>query len=310
MLGSANSSLLIELRGVILKKLGRIISDIVLSILVVIALIIVIPNIFGVRTLAVLSGSMSPSIPTGSMVFVQPVNTSTISIGDTISYTMNERGTIITHRVYDIPEEGSLRFIVKGDAVENPDAKPVPADNVVGVVKFHIPVLGFMLGFVINTYGKIIVGTVVIALILLVLLLNRGKPGEKEEKPVRSPRGAKPVRGQNVYTRQQREYQGAQNYYPQQNNDYYDDGQAAYETGYVEYEEYDNYDNYEYSSGYNDNYTYDNSNGYDNYEDYTDYAEPVLQQAEEVRQGHNSEEDAKPATQGAYTRKSRYVPRH
>lgn len=157
------------------------IGDVILILLVIIALIIVIPNIFGIKTLTVLSGSMNPNIPTGSIVFVVPTDAEDIRVGDAISYVFNEAGEVVTHRVIGISEEDTLYFAVKGDANPNPDANPVMAGNVLGVVRFHIPLLGYALGITLTTNGRIIVGTVIIALILLLTLTGKGRSKKKED---------------------------------------------------------------------------------------------------------------------------------
>lgn len=163
----------------VMKVVGMVV-DILLAVLVITAMAIVVPYLFGVRTLAVLSGSMEPNYPVGSMVYAVPTAPENIEPGDPISFVLNDRGTVVTHRVVQANREAES-FIVRGDANNTDDPKPVIYENVIGVVRFHIPFLGYILSFVLTTSGKIITGTVIVSLILLTLLLG-GKEKEPEER--------------------------------------------------------------------------------------------------------------------------------
>lgn len=81
------------------------------------------PRVLGYRTLCVLSGSMSPGMPTGSMVIVQPVPSEALRVGDVITFQPPEpHGMVITHRVVEIVEAGSEPVVrTKGDANEVAD---------------------------------------------------------------------------------------------------------------------------------------------------------------------------------------------
>lgn len=164
-----------------MRKTGRIITNLILIILTTAALAIVLPNIFGIKTMAVLSGSMEPAYPTGSMVYAQPVSMEDIQKGDVISFALNSRGTVATHRVVEVDKENKL-FTVKGDANQANDANPVSYENVIGVVKFSVPMMGYILGFVITTSGKIIAGTVIIAAVILILLFSKSEEQEEKKK--------------------------------------------------------------------------------------------------------------------------------
>ena len=163
-----------EARLKALKKVTAITIDVLLAIAVLTALVIVLPNLFGVRTLAVLTGSMHPNYPVGSMVFVAPEAPENINPGDPISFVLDRSGNIVTHRVVEADRE-ARSFITRGDANDVNDGAPVLYDNVLGVVRFHIPMLGYILGFVLTTSGKIIAATVIISLIILTMLFSSDK---------------------------------------------------------------------------------------------------------------------------------------
>lgn len=107
-------------------------------------------KLFSIRSYVVLSGSMEPEIPTGSVVYTRPA--SHYSIGDVISFT-NQSGQTVTHRII---ADGKTFFKVAGDANSSPDANPVPANRVLGRVVFHLPHLGFLAAYLRTPLGFIL----------------------------------------------------------------------------------------------------------------------------------------------------------
>ena len=98
----------------------------------------------GVRPLIVYSGSMSPAIPTGSIVLVKPVEAGALDVGDVISVRTQRGGHLVTHRIQAKQlVDGSLVFQTKGDANKFPDPQPFIVENAAGKVIFHIPLLGY-----------------------------------------------------------------------------------------------------------------------------------------------------------------------
>ena len=113
------------------------------------------PSIFGLQWYEVLSGSMEPGIHTGSVIFDKPhVNTGNLKVGDVITFKAPDqeygpKEMIITHRIRQITKQnGQLMFQTKGDANDTPDAKLVPATNVIAQYdNITIPYLGYYLNF-------------------------------------------------------------------------------------------------------------------------------------------------------------------
>ncbi len=85
---------------------------------------------------AVQTGSMSPTIPTRSLVVVdrgEPV------LGEVITYWHD--GALVTHRFVAVTTNGSL--VTRGDANDTADAWPVHPEDVVGTVVAHAPEVGY-----------------------------------------------------------------------------------------------------------------------------------------------------------------------
>lgn len=100
------------------------------------------PLLFNFKSFIVLTGSMQPLIPAGSIVYTQKVNN--LSIGDIISY--EKVGVTITHRIFDIKRDNSkIVYLTKGDANNTLDSESITADKVIGKAQFHFPYVGKLL---------------------------------------------------------------------------------------------------------------------------------------------------------------------
>lgn len=98
----------------------------------------------GIQSFVVLTGSMEPAFPVGSIIYVQPQIA--YAAGDIIAF-KNEAGQTITHRIADIQFAEGTEYITKGDANNTQDTAPVPSDKVVGKAYFHIPYVGYFINY-------------------------------------------------------------------------------------------------------------------------------------------------------------------
>lgn len=130
----------------------------VLIVVIVLLLINAFPSAVGADySYIVQSGSMEPAIPTGSIVFVKDVPAESIEEGDVITYADSRGVAPTTHRVIQKFQAGdSVRFQTKGDANENPDPEPVYRDEIVGVVIFSVPYIGYVSAFASTRAGWIV----------------------------------------------------------------------------------------------------------------------------------------------------------
>lgn len=90
-------------------------------------------DLIGIEYKEILSGSMSPVINVGDIVFIKDVSMDDIEINDVIAYDLGE--SVIVHRVVERTEDG---LITKGDAVSQKDANVVKEENINGKVLFHL----------------------------------------------------------------------------------------------------------------------------------------------------------------------------
>ena len=135
---------------------------------------------FGVKALNVMSGSMEPGIPTGSMIFTTKIDAKDIKLGDVITTQRTQGEGLITHRVLDIsPVDGSpnaFEMRMQGDANATEDPQPyviTEADKYF----FHLPFVG-LVSSLLKTSTGLYVGVAVVALLLFIFIV----PGKRREE--------------------------------------------------------------------------------------------------------------------------------
>lgn len=89
----------------------------------------------------VVTGSMEPAIPVGSLLISQDMDIDQIQVGDVVNYRSREPGMfgiIITHRVIAIHRnaEGQIYLETKGDANQYPDGHLVDENYLIGKTVF------------------------------------------------------------------------------------------------------------------------------------------------------------------------------
>lgn len=107
-----------------------------------------------IQPLVIISGSMEPGLPVGSVVYSQEVDASTLEVGDVVTTDrFNGPGTV-THRVVDIEagEEGTTVLTLKGDDNDGIDRETYEVTEV-GIMRFSIPYVGLPQLWVQNALG-------------------------------------------------------------------------------------------------------------------------------------------------------------
>lgn len=108
------------------------------------ALPLTVPKWFGYNIYNVLTSSMEPDLPMGSVVYVKECDPASLQQGEIITFRLSRAtGLVETHRV--IKNDTKMQKITtKGDANAQPDITPVQYNRVVGKVVFKIPFLGIV----------------------------------------------------------------------------------------------------------------------------------------------------------------------
>lgn len=151
------------------RRVTRTAATILAVLVVAVFFVQAVPSVIGAdASYVVLSGSMEPEISAGDAVIVKSVDPADITSGSVITFVRSEESTPVTHRVVEVIDSGDSRaFRTKGDANDDPDPSPVPAENVTGEVWFVLPYVGHVVMFANTRIGMaVLVGVPVVAFIL------------------------------------------------------------------------------------------------------------------------------------------------
>ena len=111
-----------------LKTALKITSNTLLALVIILAILLVGVRIFGIDILTVLSPSMEPKYPTGSLIYLVDVDPAKLEVEDVITYRISDK-TTATHRIKEIiPDEDDpsiVRFRTKGDNNDDYDGSLV-----------------------------------------------------------------------------------------------------------------------------------------------------------------------------------------
>lgn len=158
---------------------------------------IVLPRAVHGEAMTVLTGSMEPSIPTGSLALVRPVDPRTVQSGDVITYQVRAGEDVyVTHRVVSVDEEGGQTlFTLQGDANDVAD-EPILGDRIRGEVWFHVPHLGAVRDALHGRGGVTLVGTLLLGWFAWAQLsagLRERSAGRRSPAPSSTTRTDRPV---------------------------------------------------------------------------------------------------------------------
>jgi len=148
------------------------------------ALIIIIGGIFvilyfcGIVPYIVLSGSMEPSIETGSLCFVNiHSDFSQLKEKEVIAFRLNN-GTLVTHRIVEVHDS---YVKTKGDNNKNIDGTDITPNNYVGKNIFWIPKVGYVVKGFQSFRGKIVLASCIILLFISGMLFGEDKKNKRKE---------------------------------------------------------------------------------------------------------------------------------
>ncbi|MCR0335916.1 signal peptidase I [[Clostridium] innocuum] len=149
-------------------KLMSIAGTICVVLVILAAFPFTLPRIFGIEIYGILTGSMDPACPTGSLVYVKSVNPESLQEKDIVTF--QKGNLVITHRVVknDVQKE---ELITKGDANNANDIQPVAYKQIKGKVALTVPLLGY-LALRLNSAAGISVCVIILALGLMLWVLG------------------------------------------------------------------------------------------------------------------------------------------
>jgi signal peptidase len=113
----------------------------------------------GLMVLHVVSGSMEPNVPLGSLVLLRRGEPP--SIGDVAAYVLEVQGRryVLLHRVTGISSDG--RYVFSADAVPSNSITLVEPEKVLGRMLVAIPYLGYL-----APYASLVMGLLIVLLLV------------------------------------------------------------------------------------------------------------------------------------------------
>lgn len=126
------------------KRSARIIS-IILTILVLVIMIgtvMIVSNQFRYGAYVIATESMTGELNKGDVAICERYEDQTVQEGQVIVFEKN--GSVVIHRVLDIKIiNGITRYYTKGDANEDPDSGFVTESQIIGIVGYKLPYVGY-----------------------------------------------------------------------------------------------------------------------------------------------------------------------
>ena len=139
------------------------------------------PDLFGYKSMIVLSGSMEPTIMKGDLIIVKKVNSDYLKAKDIIAF-RNKDKTITSHRIIKVDKiDSKLYFKTKGDNNNTMDEDVVVAKDIEGIYVSRIPELGNFLMYIQTIQGFITV-TMFLLLIFSIYYFISSKIEKKKNK--------------------------------------------------------------------------------------------------------------------------------
>lgn len=137
-----------------LNRIGTAISWMAVLLCLLAAMLVLAAKSQSYELLSVQSNSMRPLISRGDAVLVDR-GERLPRVGDIVSYVSpRNRQVVITHRVVAFDGRAGT-FVAQGDNTQLADPQ-APVRNIIGTVRYHVPVAGFLFDFFRKPYGLVL----------------------------------------------------------------------------------------------------------------------------------------------------------
>lgn len=140
------------------------------------------PHLAGYRTLTMLTASMRPHFPAGSIVVVSESPTSSLRAGDVITFNApTPDRPVVTHRVVSVDHSGTAsRVVTKGDANNADDSwgKFAIEEDTVWLARGAVPYAGYAVAALRNPRAQLALVWVLPGVLLAWLLISVWRPDD------------------------------------------------------------------------------------------------------------------------------------
>lgn len=123
---------------------------VILAAAAVLVVAVLLPRVAGATPYAVLTGSMRPHYPPGTLVVVRPTPFDELRVGDVVTYQLESgRPQVVTHRIVELGTDldGKQLARTRGDANDVADREPVRDVQIRGRLWYAVPWLGYANGW-------------------------------------------------------------------------------------------------------------------------------------------------------------------
>ncbi len=166
-------------RQITRRALEALLAALMLGTLALIGLAHVVPAL-GHPVFIVSSGSMTPTVPVGAAVVLDPTPLREVRVGDVVTMRL-DNGAIFTHRVTRVVSlQGVPHVETKGDANSSVDPTLTPVDHVLGRVSLTLPFAGFLMAGIATPLGCATVLLAALSLFTALWLLDEDEAGVPE----------------------------------------------------------------------------------------------------------------------------------
>ncbi|MCR8691515.1 signal peptidase I [Rhodococcus pyridinivorans] len=160
---------------------------ILLAMFALLTVAILVPTLAGAERFTVLTGSMKPTYPPGTLLVVKPVERSELGIGMPITYQLRPgEPAVVTHRIISASQsaQGTRTYITQGDANDVPDEAPVIYEQIRGRVWYSIPYLGYVNNWLTGQNRSWTIGIVATSLFAYAafLVVSGARDGRRERR--------------------------------------------------------------------------------------------------------------------------------
>ena len=152
-----------------MKKVARVIVSFLTLFFVLSSILVIIMPFIGIEPTIMLTGSMKPQIPVGSICFINKNHSyNELKVNDIIVYETPQYRVV--HRIVRKTDKG---YKTKGDNNKKEDVALITKDIYYGKYIFSIPYVGYIASNLQNKYGKFFLIAFIIFVVAANYYLNR-----------------------------------------------------------------------------------------------------------------------------------------
>lgn len=134
----------------------------------------VVPLFMGHHPYVIISGSMEPTIQTGSLVLTRAVPRTEIGVGDVIAFNPRPEAALpVVHRIVALTERNGTRYATtRGDANTGDDTE-IALSGAVLKVEVALPLIGYIVYYAAQPFGTLMLVWIPLGLLVLMWLRQR-----------------------------------------------------------------------------------------------------------------------------------------